>query len=412
MKIAYFDYWTKGIENFAVFDAELKRRGHTTILLHVASFNDPTPPRENVAGIECRDIHSYGTNLIYRMLEQERPDVLIILSTTKITDRVVTLACRKLRIKTVFLMHGIRDLGTSNSILVALAEKSYNSTIKKLGRAGKYFRIVIPNYVCSLHNYDPRRVMNLHFLRVIYSYYRNPGRSFYYPEYRDELINDKCLVYSENDRRYYVELGYRPEQVEVVGNPKYDKLHDVLAHGGFQDSALPERVKELHRAGGRYALYLEEGFPEQDDMGGVTKEVRNRFVAKCAERLQREGITLVVKLHPVTEPDCIDVDHPNVLLERGHLDPLIFFSQYCICSFSTTINNCVLSGKPVVMPQWVGSVGMPSFFVDVGVSNPWPDPDAPIRIEIDVEARRTYLQKYITVTKPEAVSNIVRALNA
>jgi hypothetical protein len=412
MKIAYFDYWTKGIDNFASFDAELRARGHSTLLLHVGSFNEPTPMAETVAGIACRDISSYGTTLIYKMLEQERPDVLITLNTTKITDRVVTLACRALGIKTIFLMHGIRDFGASNEALVEMMEKSYNSTVKKLGKAGKYFRIVIPNYAYSLLKYSPSRLVDLRFLRVIYSYYKSPGRSFYFPEFRDELTNDKCLVYSRNDKRYYIDLGYESAQVAVVGNPKYDKLNQTLSNGGFLDQDLPDKVKELRRAGVKYAVYLEEGFPEQDDMAGITREVRNQFIDTCADRLRKEGIRLVVKLHPVTEQASISVRDSSVLFERGHLDPLIYFSQFCICSFSTTINNCVLAGKQVLMPQWVGSSGMASFFVDVGVSVPWSKPDDPINMEIHQEARRTYLENYITVTKPEAVQNIVREINA
>ena len=412
MKIAYFDYWTEGIHNFVPFDSELRKRGHETMLLHVGSFNAVHSKEEVVNGIKCRDISYYNTKMIYKMLEREKPDIIITLNTTKILDRVITMSCRKLKIKSIYLMHGIRDLGSSNDQLVALMEQSYNSFMKKIKKAGKYFTIVIPNYLYTLIKYKPIHVINFRFLKVIYSYFKNPGRAFYFPEYCDELLNDKCLVYSANEGKYYEKLGYNAQNITIVGNPKCDTLNDMIINEKFTVNMLPERVGSWVQTGKKYAIYLEEGFPEQNNMGGFTAEVRDRFIMECAERLEKENLKLVVKLHPVTEEKTIRTSHDNCLIEKNHLDALIYFSEYCICSLSTTTNNCVLMNKPILMPRWDAFKNLPTFFVDVGVANCWNSIDEELNLRIDRDAREKYIKNYITVVSPDAVNNVLQEIGA
>ena len=412
MKIAYFDYWTEGIQNFVPFDSMLRKRGHETLLLHIGSFNAVHSKEEVVNGIKCRDISYYNTKMIYKMIEQEKPDIIITLNTTKLLDRVITMSCRKLKIKSIYLMHGMRDFGSSNDQLVVLMEQSYNSFIKRIKKAGKYFTTVIPNYLYALAKYKPIHIINLRFLKVIYSYFKNPGKAIYFPEYRDELLNDKCLVYSANEGKYYEKLGYSSQNITVVGNPKNNTLHDMIINNKFTADMLPERVQALIKAGKKYAVYLEESFPEQNNMGGYTAEIRDKFIKECAERLKKENLKLVVKLHPTTEEKNISARHDNCLIEKNHLDALIYFSEFCICSLSTTINNSVLMNKPVLMPQGYSSTNLPTFFIDVGVSNCWKNINDELNLTVDKDAREKYIKNYITVVTPDAVNNILRGISA
>ena len=50
---------------------------------------------------------------------------------------------------------------------------------------------------------------------------------------------------------------------------------------------LPERVRTLVQSGNKYALYLEEVFPEQNNVGGFTADARDQFIMECAERLDK-----------------------------------------------------------------------------------------------------------------------------
>lgn len=409
MKVAYFDYWTHGIHNFEPLDPVLRARGHETVLLHVGSFDAPFATEEVVRGIPCRDISYYGTRFILKMLAKERPDVVITLNTTKPLDRVLVMSCRYLGIKCVYLTHGIRDLGASNEHLVELMERGFNSFREKIRRARKYRSIVIPNYVYTLLHYRPARVFNFRFLRVLYSYFANPGRSFYFPEYRDELLSDQCLVYSQNEAEYYERFGYDPRKITVVGNPQYDRLIEMIHSDRFTVAMLPERVRALVERGRDYALYLEESLPEQSNMGGHTAESRNAFITQCAERLLRDNLTLVVKLHPTTDPRSIVVSHPNCVVERQSLDALIWYSKFCFATISTTVNICVLMGKPVISPRWPLAT-LPTFFADQGIARVWSSPDEELDVSSDLQARAKYIQRAVTVVTPTASANVVEAI--
>ena len=142
MKIAFFDYWTKGIHNFVPLNNRLISRGHETLLFHIGSFNVAHPKEVHVEGILCRDISYYDTKFIYLALKQIHPDIIISLNTTYILDRTMVLACRSLGIKTFFIMHGDRPIG--NEIDVMIKSIPY-SLMRKLKKAAKYASIIIPN---------------------------------------------------------------------------------------------------------------------------------------------------------------------------------------------------------------------------------------------------------------------------
>jgi len=410
VKIAYFDYWTEGIQNFKLIDEKLRELGHETLLLHIGSFNAPQEKEQVVSGIKCNDISSYDTRFIFNMLAKEKPDVVLTLNTTSILDRVVALSCKNLGIKSFYVMHGNRNYGDSQDYVISLFEKSYNSFIKKIKRIPKYASIVIPNYIFTLYKCNPRNLFNLRFIRVVYSYFRNPGKSLFFPEYPDEILQDKCLVYSNNESEYYQRLNYSPANIHVVGNPKLDSLHDMIVNLKFTPDMLPERVMVLVLKKQKYALFLEEALPEQNEMGGYTCSVREQMLLDIAERLVSENMTLVVKLHPGTNPESVKVQHDNMIIERECLDSLICFSDFCITNASTTINNCVLMGKPVVAPRWSAAKNLTTLFTDLGVSNFWHSVNDKLDLSINAEARKKYVELFITVTKPEAVNNIVSYL--
>ncbi len=196
-----------------------------------------------------------------------------------------------------------------------------------------------------------------------------------------------------------------------MGNPKNDLLNDMIINNKFRFDMLPERIRTLIESGNKYAIYIEESFPEQNNFCGFTADIRDKFIVDCSARLKREGLKLLVKLHPGTKEESILVRNNNLLIEKEHLDILIYFSEFCICHMSTAINNCILMKKPVVIPQWNTS-DLPTFFIDAGVANKWENIDEEINLAIDWDAREIYIQNNITVVSPDAVKNIVLAILA
>lgn len=411
MKIVFFDYWTKGIHNFILLNKELKKRGYETQLFHIGSFREKVEKRENIEGIDCVDISYYGTNLIAKALKNIKPDIVVTLNTTYLLDRAVVLACRKLGIKTIFLMHGTRATGDNLNKAIATAEKSYNSIWKKLKKSVKYFKIIIPNYVYSLYLVDKKKVLSGHFLKVIYSYFKNPGRSMYQPSFSSELIHDKCLIYANEYKKYYISLGYKEEQIYVVGNPKQDQLLSKIENNSFDKKVLPDQIVKLIDSNKGYAVYLEDSFVESGNMYGWDNEYRNRHLTEIAERLKNKGVLLVIKLHPTTVADNIKVTSTNaIVIENCELDELIYFSVFCIAHISTTVTIPILLNKPILVPKWDRSKNVIDYYTKNEVANRWDSCDNEFSLDINESARQEFIKEYITVTKPVALENIIKEI--
>jgi hypothetical protein len=409
MKVVYFDYWTRGLANFKAFDDGLKAEGAETLLLHIGSFRFEHEKEETIGGILCRDISYYGTKYVYEMLEKEKPDIVVSLNTTYLFDRAMVLACRKLGIQSVFIMHGIRSFGKEgNEEYLSEIKKAYNPLLKKLSKGGKYIGTVIPNYIHSLYKYSPKKVFNGHFLKVIYSYFNDPGKTFRYPEYSDEVLHDKCLIYCRNEVEYYSTLGYKDDQIIIVGSPKFDLLLEEIKNNKLTFEFLPEEAKTfLDNGKEKYALILDDPYPEQNNYGGINNEDRQDYYIKMADKFKKMGYKTIIKLHPSSIRENINIIREDVLITREFLDTFINNAAFCIAQFSTTINNCVLMNKPIVKAHWGKYKNVIKFYSEIGISNLWENFEDEINIEFNEEVRDAFIDKFITVREPIANQNIV-----
>ncbi|MCX4028804.1 hypothetical protein H0A36_16515 [Endozoicomonas sp. SM1973] len=407
MKVVYFDYWTVGIHNFLTIDEKLKKNGCETMLFHIGSFNNPVKEKEIINNIECYDISFYKTKFIYEALKTINPDVIISLNTTYILDRALILACRALGIKSVFMMHGTRAVGKNLDIAISDAELTYGKLIPKLMRLKKYVKLTIPNYFYSkLKNRDSFWGI-LGCLNVLIDTYRFPGRSFYLPKNPYELIHDRCLVYSNQYIEYYKKLGYSRNKITVTGNPKQDPLFQKLMDKSFCIDELPLQIKEFIDNNQKYAVYIEESFVESDNLYGWTNDLRNKHLNEIAIKLKKYGYNLVVKLHPSTNIDNINVNTNIILAKSVFLDNLVYFSDFAISHISSAADIAILLEKPLLVPTWGISKSIIDYYISNEVANPWNNLDDEISLSINIDKRREYILNNITITKPVAADTIV-----
>jgi len=411
MKVVYFDYWTGGIHNFVPLDKELKKLNHETMLFHIGSFNEHVEVKEKIGDIECFDISYFDTKFIYKALEKIKPDVVISLNTTYIFDRVLVQSCKLLGIKTIFMMHGIRATGTNLKDSIVQMEKSYGGIYKKIAKASKYFSTVIPNYIFSSYKFNILEFLKLRFLRVLIDYFLNTGRAFYFPSYSIELLHDKCLVYAIKYIDYYKQVGYREEQIFVVGDPKQDTLFARIANKDFCITNLPQKIQELIENNHKYAIYLEDSFVESNNLFGWTKEDRNYQISEIANRLKHDGIKLVLKVHPTTCISCININSDNcIVVEKIDLESLIWHSFFCIAHISSTVNIAVLMQKPVVVPQWGKSAYVTDYFISNGIGNPWASLNDNLNLQINKESRELYIETDICIDTSNSLNLIIKEI--
>ena len=401
MKIVFFDYWTAGIHNFIPINNRLVSNGHKTMLLHIGSFRNPKIKKEEtIEGILCRDIGYYKTKYLFKALKEVCPDVIISLNTYFILDRSLVLSCRKLRIKTVFMMCGDRPTGSEIRSSAESQDFSFNKKIKK---AYKYLFIGLPNYLLATWKQDKLSLIRLTPLRVVFLTFINPGKYLYYPPNKSEILHDKCMVYAKKYVRYYQKLGYDKQSIIVAGNPKHDSFFKIKKLGFPKELVKSEIIKSLITRREKFALYLEDSFQEQG-MAGWSYEYLSQHLFDISNRLREEGVKLVVKLHPATNMKKITQYNDDIIFVDSDLEHLIFYSNFCIAHMSTTVNLAILLNKKILIPQWDKSNLLPDYYVKHKVAKAWANLADDINFPDDEESRHNYIDENITITSPISIN--------
>lgn len=413
MKVVFFDYWTKGLHHFVPIDRALKAAGHSTLLIHLGSLREDCPKEEVLKDILCRDIRFYKSHLIYDILREERPDVVLTLNARTVFDRALVISCRKLGIRTVFLAHGIDVFLDDPDSGSKVFEKTVNNVGFLLPRVGKYVSMILPNYFHAIWKSGAGPMGLLRGLRTLFSFAINPGRTVLLPPAIEEVAHDRHLLFSAQAVEAICKIGYPRAKVFAVGNPKNDDLLNRLQGAKFRTFDLPPEVQELVKAERPYALVLEDSFPESMGMAGWTAEYRNRWLREMAAGLRQNGFEMVVKLHPVSDKKSIDLgNEKGLVFQSADLDALIRFSKFCIAHSSTTVDNCVILDKPVVTPVWGLSKSVSEYFIDLKISRAWHAPKDQPDLSIDQAAREKYKAERITILEPIAARNVVAHLTA
>ncbi len=426
MKVLFLDSWTVGINNFVPIAEELKKLNIEHLLVHRGSIGaEPGRPKEEkIKGICCRDIAYYDTKLLYKIIEREQPNVIVILTTFYILDRAVILAARALRIKTVFLMPGIREVDEEyiNGTEYETKFKRLNKT--KYEKIPKYLRFVLPNYFYSGLKYSRSYFLNREPWKAVWELFTQPGRKVLYPTPTDEIHCDKALVYANKYRDFFSKkYGYPLSKIEITGNPSLDpalKLaNDPTAHARrnmfLQEHQLPTAIPIV--------TYLATPFVEAD-YKGWTPQRRIDFVTELAKCSEAAGMHLVVKLHPAIKDPAIfqlgqDSESISVFSEI-ELAKLVFHSSAVIGHHSSTLLIPIVLDKPLFIPRWGLTEYLNDRFSDKGVALPVHSleqmEDYFLRVKSgklkvqDEEKKREYLREFVTFLDGGSINRIVSAI--
>jgi hypothetical protein len=409
MKIVYFDYWTKGSYNFESIDSILKLKNHDTILLHVNSFRNYGEEYCEVNNIKTLEIKELNTIFIYNALKKLKPDVIVTLNTTGILDRALVLSARKLKIKTFFLMHGLIPIDEKLENEIKINTK-INNIFYKINKSLKYFKYYIPNYIYSLYKYDYKLIFTFKWLYVFKSHFSTPYKSMYFPFHSEEVIQDKCLIYSNVFQKYYSELGYDKQNIVVVGNPTYNDLFKKIETSTFNYKNLPKEITEIIDNKYSYAVYIDDGlYIYSYDNWDV--EYMKYHLLSIAERLQKENIKLVVKVRPSTDIEEIFIDHPNIYFFKNvSFYDLVYFSKFTIGHISTALNIPIILNKPIVIPGFEKSKNITDYYIENKVGNLWKNINSDIPLEINIEARNFYIEEFITILDSKSAERIVNEI--
>ncbi len=343
-KVIGFDSWTGGVQNYERLAQACVAQGIDFGVVHIGSWGgDPGRPAvETIAGVRYRDIGSYGSNRLDAVLDAERPDAVVFLSTDTFAHRAFNRLCRARAIPTLHLYHGlvsVQDVGPTRAYEVQpLAQLRF-----VLERIPKALRYIWPAYMRSMMATGAPASDWRRFIADILVMASGRRRHTAAPDTR----TDKCCVYVDADRPHAVHrFGFRPEDVVAVGNPD-------LTRFGLDEAIVGSRLHE--RATSDEVVYIDTGLVYT----GYVFLSPAEFIAHLVttrDALARQGRRLVFKPHP---------DHAR----SGLLDELRS-RDVALCSNEDLVPTLRRACAAIVEPSSLAIVpalmGLPVFLAQYG----------------------------------------------
>lgn len=344
MKILFFDYWLKGINNFNRLMPEIRKQipDAEVKMVHVGSWKEPQEKLVNKHdGFTSHDISTYGTWNLYKVLKKERPDVLVMLNIYYLSDKAIITFCRKLGIKVVFLAHG-KFLSDSEQIL----DRHVKEDLKKnfASKIRKDTVNILKNYLLS--TFIRRQPML--FPKSLIKLMKDPMSMTLKTKYSEELDVDRMMVYYESDKEEFINnRNFPAEKITVVGNPEMDDFINI------PQTKIDKFTKTTGLKEGEYLLYLDDGWVEAKLMN---REHWISHLKEINEIAKKAKLKLVLKLHPRTPYEVYKsiFKEEDILALKNEIDfkSLIFFSNCVTSLVSTTISLALFLGKRVISPRF------------------------------------------------------------
>ena len=246
-----------------------------------------------------RDISYYNTNNFDDILQLEKPNAVLFLSTQTFAHRAMIRFCKKRSIPTIHLTHGVfATMATNSGKYYSYNLLSYSKFI--ISRALKMFRLTWPVYLRSLINTQANLKDYVLFFRDNLNLLLGRIASA-----ADDSITDVCLIYLDSDKEFIEKhFNFKPDQIIVVGNP------DLMYFGLKNDLINSYQMKSLSE--NSEVVYIDTSLILRGAIFTSIQEYVNHLTQLQFE-LKRIGKKLVVKLHPNFDSTEI----PKTLQDQG-----------------------------------------------------------------------------------------------
>lgn len=347
MKVIYFDSWAQGAKYYKELDLELSRNGCETKLLHIERLIGNSLPEQAKQllkrnknciehKIECEDASWDGDDYLKKILA-EKPDAVVMLSITRIENRLVTRYCQIIGIPVYYMQHGslFSNQSTLNEDINSIRKRNKYKIIKKIKKLIYYLRVTLV-YINNIGvNEGVRQFFDL--IRNPYSYVWNPRKC-------KSLILTRAYSYSKKDSYAINQFFKIPlELIKVVGNPR---MYGIDSYVPSIKSYIISNFKKNEYS--KYVLYIDQAFVES---GAVSQNDHFEMIECMAKNLSSRNIDLIVKLHPRAILD----NHKNlqnisgcyVVQDGENLTELIYFAEFVIGHSSTALTEALYMNKLV-----------------------------------------------------------------
>lgn len=317
-------------------------------MIHHGSWGNEVgrPEEEWIGNLLVRDIAFYRTKNLSEILEVEKPEAVIFLSTDTFLHRAFNRYCRYHNIPTINLFHAIRgilDADTDRPFKMSyVAYLRY--AFSKLPRALRY---VWPAYSVALWKTGAGFSEWVRFVGDIV----RGVRGIVPRVVADDARTDRCCVYIEADVDFAISTyGFPPKDVVAVGNP------DLIRFGlssSMIGSSLPQPLATCVDVMYADAALIATGFVfgSEDSFVEHVVDVKNQ--------LARQGKHLLFKPHP---------GHFGT-----HILPALEQAGVEICSNEDFVSRlqgcCACIVEPSSIAVFAALLGTPLFLARFGALN-------------------------------------------
>lgn len=296
-----FDSWTEGAHNFSRLVSDLKKVGIDLKLIHIGSWghDKDRPLHEMIGDLPVYDIAYFENDNILEVLRLVNPSAIIFLSTEAFVHQAVNRYAALLDIPTLHLYHGL--------ISVQAVETGHPDHINFIAQV----KLIINRFWKNLTKLLPVYLQSLVVTRAaidewleFFWYVIRKAAGRYTKVAPKGAKTQYCAVYTSADIEH-ASNKYRVvrENIRVVGNP--DLIKFGLDVGDFGKCCTAND-------GQKKIMYIDHG----GSTCALTFKSAQEFIAHLeltSEVLNRQGYTLIVKMHPsqgITET-------PELVKKRG-----------------------------------------------------------------------------------------------
>jgi len=256
-------------------------------LAHLGSWgNDPgRPPREQMEDLVVRDISSYRPSSIEGIIDEERPDAVVLLSTETFAHRACIRYCRQRGIPTLNLYHGIVGVEVVSARGGTYRVDVLGHSAFVLSKLYKTFRRTLPCYVGSLVRTGA----------ALSEWHEFLGDATRMAQGRtadvaaDDARTTRCCVYTRADVQHAVRtFGFPETHVVPVGNPDLPRF-------GLRKEMIGSRAHRVLTA--QEVMYIETGLVTVGYLFSSVKAFVQHLLA-TSSRLAEQGLRMLVKPKP------------------------------------------------------------------------------------------------------------------
>jgi len=347
MNILYFDSWAQGAKYYKELDVELCRRGCKTKLMHIESLISNSLPEQAKQvlkytktcfehNIECEDATWEGDDYLEKIL-LERPDAIVMLSISRIENRLVTRLCHRHAIPIYYMQHGslLVDRNSIESDITRIARINRFEISKKIKKLSCILRVtkIYAAYFGVAETFD-----------ILIQVLKNPYKFVWDPKSHLSLIPNRAFAYTDGEKRALSDFFKIPEnKIQTVGNPR---LYGLAIYNPDNDLGKLKKTLKIDK---NYAVYLDQAFLE---IGWVSYEDQLEMISQVAKMLDSRDIVLVVKLHPRSNIELHDYDmkvkNCRIVKDELVLHDLLHYSSMVIGHSSTALTEAIAMNVPVV----------------------------------------------------------------